>query len=153
MRDDDDDDDTGPPPLLDSSHKTVLQEVDELNDFIRGTYNNAAAAPPPSPSLPRSNKSLLQQADDHDLNLRCRPWKGVLPFSVNRTSMGDKSVVGPFTTRDLFALVAQIYKGTIARFDPLHYPAVNRVFKANAKVWGQLSSDLTAALKEHGNCL
>jgi hypothetical protein len=93
----------------------------------------------------------LQQLDDAVLNMRLRPWKAVLPFCVDHVTMGDDaSPVGTFVELDLFSLVDCIYQGTIARFNPLHYPVVAGGMKANSNVWGQLRSDLIASSKKHG---
>jgi hypothetical protein len=93
----------------------------------------------------------LQQLDDAVLNMRLRPWKAVLPFCVDHVTMGDDaSPVGTFVELDLFSLVDCIYQGTIARFNPLHYPVVAGGMKANSNVWGKLRSDLTASSKKHG---
>ena len=64
----------------------------------------------------------------------------------------DASPIGTFVELDLFSLVDRIYRGTIARFNPLHYPVVAGGMKANSKVWEKLRSDLTASSKKHG-CL
>jgi hypothetical protein len=86
----------------------------ELNDFIGGRDDDddddAAAAPP----LIASHRSVLQQVDDDVFNLKCRPWKSVLPFCVDHVHMGDTAVVGSFRACDLFKLVGCLYKGTIA---------------------------------------
>jgi len=62
----------------------------------------------------------------------------------------DASPIGTFVELDLFSLVDRIYRGTIARFHPLHYPVVAGGMKANSNVWGKLRSDLTASSKKHG---
>jgi hypothetical protein len=121
------DDDTAPP-----------MENEVNNDFIGGTGDDDDTAPPPL--IARSHK-VLQQLDDEVLNMS--RW----------VTMGDDaSPVGTFVELDLFSLVDRIYHGTIARFNPLHYPVVAGGKKANSNVWGKLRSDLTASSKKHG-CL
>jgi hypothetical protein len=82
-----------------------------------------------------------------------RPWPANLTFVVAHKSfpsepMLQSSFIGEEC--NLFELASPVYKGMIARFDPVKYPVVPGGWKENKSSWDKLCADLAKASLEHG---